>query len=195
MLTTKRVISDSLLKHGALMIVLGTGVCALGSLMAKPVHEQVGYVSAAVFLTAGLVIALLSPGLRSLSALPRLLANTYAAIASLMVCYLAVQGYRVGSFELPMVGLITALLALCWGFRYISLACTFPSYSPQAYGLCALAAADSSFGVILASRTGLGKLGIVTMAGCYVIALGIQVYLTAVLLHRGVARARAFERS
>ena len=194
MLRTTRPGSDSLLKHGVLMIALGTAVCGLGSLMAKPIHQQLGYVLAAIFLGAGLLFALLVPGHRVMRGLPRLVTAAYVAIGLLMVCYVAFSAIQGGSLEMPVVGLLAGLLALYWASRYITLACSFQAYSPQAIGLSALAAANSSFGVILATRIGLSKLGIVTLAGCYIIILGVQIYLTAVALHREVMREGTIER-
>jgi hypothetical protein len=194
MASTARLESDSLLKHGVLMIVLGTAICGLGSLMVRPIHEQLGYVGAAMLLSAELLISLLTMGLRGIGRLPRRVTTAYIAIGLLMVCYVAISAVQGGSFEMPLVGLLGGLVALYWASRYIALASSFPAYSPQAIGLCALAAANSSFGVILATRTGLGKMGVVTMAGCYLILLGVQIYLTAVVLHREGFRERAFER-
>jgi len=185
---------DSLLKHGILMIALGTAVCALGSVMAKPIREQTGYFSAALLLSAGLVAATLTPGLRGIQALPRRLAVAYVAVGLLMVCYVAGSAFRAGLLEMSLVGLLAAFLAAYWASRYITLASTFQPYSAKAIGLCALAAANSSLGIVLATQTGLSRLGIVTMAGCYVIALGVQTYLTAVLLHRELMREAAFDR-
>lgn len=190
---TTRLDSDSLLKHGVLMIALGTAVSGLGSLMAKPIHEQLGYVLAAMLLAAGLLFALRTQGLWGMRGLPRRVITAYIAIGLLMVCYMAFSAIQEGSLEMPLVGLLAGLLALCWASRYLTLASSFQTYSPQAIGLCAVAAANSAFGVILATRTGLNKLGVVTMSGCYVIVLGLQVYMTAVLLHREVMRERAVE--
>ena len=83
--------SDSLLKHGVVMIVLGTAVCALGSLMAKPIHEELGYVVAGTAIGAYLLIALLSSGLRA----SRRIATAYIAVGSVMVCYRGTFGHSI----------------------------------------------------------------------------------------------------
>ena len=186
--------SDSLLKNGVLMIVLGTAVSALATLMAKPTNEHLGYVSAAMFLSLGLLIALVTQGLRNFGALPRPVTVAYVAIGVLIACYVLFSGIQRGSLEMPLVGVIAGVLSLYWASRYITLASGFRAHSPQAIGLCALAAANSSFGVSLATETRLSKLGIVALAGYDVILLGVQVYLIALFLHRSVMRERAFER-
>jgi len=170
------------------MIALGTSVCALGSLMVRPAHEQLGYVFAAMILGAGLLTALLSPGIRGMRILSRGVTAAFIAIGLLMVCYATFSTIQGGSQEMPLVGLLACLLGLYWASRYIAFASAFSARSPQAIGLCALAAANSSLGVILATRTGVSKLGVVTMAGCYVIVLGVQVYLAAVVLYREFMR-------
>lgn len=179
--------TNCLLKHGILMIALGTGVCALGSIMARPIREHAGYLFAAILLVVGLAAALLTPGLRTVGApIPRRVTAAYIAVGLLMACYVAISAFQAGSLEMPLVGLLAAFLALFWASRFITLASTFHPYSPQAIGLCTLAAANSSLGVVLATRTGLSRMGIVTMTGCYVILLGVQVYLSAVVLYREV---------
>lgn len=192
--TTTRLDSDSLLKHGVLMIALGTATCALGSVMARPAHQQLGYVVAAMLLGAGLLFALLRLEFRGTRALPRRVTAAYIATGLLMVCYVAYSTVQGGLLDTPLVGLLAGLIGLYWSSRYMALASTFKALSPQAIGLCALAAANSSMGVILATRTGLSKLGVVTMAGCYVILLGVQVYLAAVVLYREVMRENVLER-
>ena len=162
--------------------------------MARPVREHAGYLIAALLLSAGLMAAILTPRLRAVRRLSRRVAAAYVAVGLLMVCYVAISTFQAGSLETTLVGLLAALLALYWASRFITLASTFPPRSPQAIGLCALAAANSSFGVILATRTGLSRLGIVTMAGCYVILLGVQVYLSAIVLYREVMHESVFER-
>jgi hypothetical protein len=186
--------TDSLLKHGVLMIALGTVVSALGSVMAAPIHEQLGFVLAAMLLGAGLLVALLTMGFRGMRALPRPVTAAYMAAGLLMVCYAAYSAIQGESLEIPLVGLLAGLIGLHWASSFLALASTYKGFSPQAIGLCALAAANSSLGVILATRIGISKLGAVTMAGCYVIFLGVQVYLAAVVLYREVMREGVFER-
>jgi uncharacterized membrane protein YfcA len=186
--------SESLLKHGVIMICAGTAVCALGSLMARPAHQQTGYIVVALLIAGCLLIALLSPRFRDKRALSRSMTVAYTAVSSAIVCYMAISALRSSSGEIPAVGILTCLLGLFWSARFMTLAFGFQPRTPQAAGLCALAAANSSFSFILGTRTELGKLWIVALCGCYVIVLGIQIYLTAVMLHREAMRAKVFDR-
>ena len=186
--------SDSLLEHGVLMIGVGALVCASGSMMAAPVYEQLGYILAATFLGAGLLVSFLTMGFREMRALPRPVAAAYIAIGMLMVCYGIYSAMQGGSPQIPLVGLLAGLIGLNWVSRCIALASTFKAFSSQAIGRYALAAANSSLGVILATRIGTTRLGAVMMAGCYVILVGVQVYLAAVVLYREVMRENAVER-
>ena len=186
--------SDCLLTHGGLMIALGTAVCATGSLMAMPIHAALGYLIAAALIGVCLVMSFLCFGARYKQAMPSRVIAAYITVGSSMVCYTTFSIIYWGWLETPVVGLFAGLLGLLWAGWFMSLAFTFPPASTQAIGLCALAAANSSFGFILASRTGFTRLTAVTAAGCYTILLGVEVYLTAVMLHRQVMRERALDR-
>ena len=191
--TTQRE-SDSLLKHGVIMICAGTAVCALGSLMARPAHQQTGYIVAALLIAGCLLIGLISRRFGDNRALSRPMTIAYVAVGSAMVCYVVVTTLQSGSWELPAVGILASLLGLFWSTWFMTFAFGFQPRTPQALGLCALAAANSSFSFILGTRTEPGKLWMVTLSGCYVIILGIQIYLTAVMLHREAMRESAFDR-
>src|SRR5437660_12578393 len=168
------------------MIALGTAVCATGSLMARPIRAPLGYIVAAALIGVCLLMSYVCFGVRHKRAMPWRVIAAYIAVGSLMVCYTVFSAIYWGWLEAPVVGLFAGLLALLWAGWFVALAFTFPPASPQAIGLCALAAANSSFGFILASRTGLTRLTAVTAAGCYTILLGVEIYLTAVMLHREV---------
>lgn len=183
-----------LTKHGVLMIALGTLVCALGSLMARPVREQLGYILAGIITVACLLIAYRSLGLRARTmsqGLMRIyLAGGILSIACCMVFWLV----QPGSLDIRVLGVIAALLGLFWGSCYMRLAFHYSANPIQSGAFSILAATTFSLGIILATRSGLSKLGVVTADGCYMIMLGVQVYLTAVFLHRKVARAQVLER-
>lgn len=183
--------SESLLKHGVIMICAGTAVCALGSLMARPADQQTGYILAALLIAGCLLIALLSPRFRDKRALSRPMTVAYIAVGSAMVCYIAISILQSDSRAIPAVGILTGLLGLFWSAWFMTLAFEFLPRTPQAAGLCALAAANSLFSFVLGTRTEQGNVGTVALSGCYVIVLGIQIYLTAVMLHREVVRAKA----
>lgn len=183
--------SFDLTKHGILTIVLGTLVCALGSLMARPVNEQLGYILASAVTAICLAIAFVSFGIRQARPVPQRLIRSYfaAGIAS-MVCCMAFWLIQPGSIDIRVVGVIAGLLGLFWGSCYMRLAFYFQPKSYQARTMSILAAMTSCFGIIIATHTGLSKLGAVTADGCYMIMLGVQVYLTAAFLHREAARVR-----
>ena len=176
--------SDSFLKHGILMIALGTAVCGLGSVMAKPIHQGLGYLIAATGIGTYLLIASLSARRWRKPEFSRRLAITYIAAGSAMVCYAIFIPIQSNSRDIPVVSLLAGLLGLFWGYRYLTIAFTFLPTSPQAMGLCALAAANSSCGAILGTQAELSKLTTVTVSGCYAILLGVQIYITAAMFLR-----------
>jgi hypothetical protein len=187
--------SQSLLRHGIAMICAGTVVCGLGSMMVKPAYQQAGYMITSLVIAGCLLVALRSPRFRDKRAPSRTIAITYTAASSAMVCYVAVSTLLSGTREVPVVGILAGLVGLFWAAWFMTLAFNFQPRSPQAIGLCALAAANSSFSLILGLRMETGKIGNVVVAGCYVIILGVQIYLTAVMLHRELILKGAFERS
>ena len=182
--------SKSLTKNGVLMIGLGTALCALGSLMAKPINERLGYALAEVLAALCLLIVGVSVGLRENSTLPRRPGTVYlAAGASSLVCCMLFWLIQSASIDLRLLGILAGLHGLFWGTWYMRLAFQFQSNSIKQLTLAALAATTSFLGIILATRPGLSKLGSVTAVGCYMIILGLQLYLTSAFLYREFAKA------
>ncbi len=187
--------SSSLTKHGMAVIIIGTSVCAIGSLMARPMREELGYLLAAALTSLCVVIAFLFLGFRKQWTPKRHLIPTYLAVGvSLIACCMISWLIQPGLIDIRVLGLLAGLLGLVWGSWYMKLAFHFQSNSFQACTMSVLAAAISSLGITLATRTGFSKHTAVTSVGCYIIVLGVQVYLTAAFLHREVVRERALER-
>jgi hypothetical protein len=186
--------SNSLTKHGVLMIALGTTLCALGSLMVRPVREEIGYVVAAALTAFCLLTAWLSLGIRPRMKVSRRPSPRYLAVgAASIVCSLLFWLFQSASIDLRVLGILAGLVGLLWASWYMRLAYQFQSSSIKAAMLCGLAATTSSIGIIVATRSGLSKLSSVTAVGCYLIVLGVQIYLTAAFLHREHARALVIE--
>ena len=190
MATALKSMSVSLTKNGVLLIGLGTAMCALGSFMAKPTHEQLGYVLAEVLATLCLLIVGFSAGIPENPMPPRRPGTVYlAAGASSLLCCLIFWLIQSASIDLRLLGILAGLHGLFWGTWYMRLAFQFQSNSIKQLTLAALAATTSSLGIILATRPGLSKLGSVTTVGCYMIILGLQLYLTSAFLYRDFAKA------
>lgn len=189
-----RIGSPSLTKHGVLMIGFGTALCALGTLMAKPTNEQLGYMLAGALTVLCLLITCIFLGTRENRTFPQRLGAIYLIVgASSIACSLIFWLIQAASVDLRALGILAGVLGLFWGSWYMRLAFQFQSNATKAFILCSLAATTSSFGIILATRSGLSKLTTVTLVGCYMIILGVQIYLTAAFLHREYARARVLE--
>jgi uncharacterized membrane protein HdeD (DUF308 family) len=182
--------SKSLTKNGVLMIGLGTTLCAMGSLMAKPMNEQLGYLLAEVLTALCLLLVFASVGIRENNALPQRLSAVYlAASVASIVCCLVFWLIQSASADLRLLGILAGLHGLVWGAWYLRLAFQFRSNSVKQLMLVATAATTSSLGMILATQPALSKLGSVTVVGCYMIVLGVQLYLTSAFLYREYARA------
>src|SRR3954465_5268680 len=139
------------------------------SLMVMPIHAPVGYLIAAGLIGVCLLISFFCFGTRYKRAILSRVIAAYIAVGSLMVCYTAFSVILLG---LARDSCCRTLCRIAWSavgrVVYESFFHLSPA-SPQGIGLCALAAANSSFGFILASRTGLTRLTAVTAAGCYTI--------------------------
>ena len=187
--------SGVLTKHGVLMIAFGTALCALGSLMVRPVREQIGYAVAAALTALCLLTAWLSLGIRRKGPVAHRLSPFYVlGGAASIVCSLIFWLVQSASIDLRVVGILAGLVGLLWASCYMRLAYQFQSSTIKAAILCGLAATTSSIGIIVATRSGLSKLSSVTAVGCYLIVLGAQIYLTAAFLHREHLRALILER-
>src|SRR5579863_8835795 len=139
-----------LTKHGVLMIALGTLVCALGSLMARPVREQAGYVLAAVLTATCLLIAFWSLGILQTRTMPQRLIRIYVAGGILSIaCCMIFWLVQPGSFDIRILGILAALLGLFWGSCYMRLAYYFNANFMQSGMFSILAATTSSLGIIL----------------------------------------------
>jgi hypothetical protein len=188
--------SKFLTRNGVLMIGLGTALCALGSLMAKPINERLGYLLAELLTALCLVLVCVTAGIRENHALPQRLGAIYlAAGAASIVCCLALWLVQSASVDLRLLGILAGLHGLVWGAWYLRLAFQFQANSVKQLMLVAAAATTSSLGIILATRPGLSKLASVTTVGCYMIVLGMQLYLTSAFLYREYARATADSRN
>ena len=177
------------------MIGLGTSICALGSIMAKPTYEQLGYVMAAALTILCLVIACLSVGIRENGTYPQRLTTVYlVAGASSIICCLVFCLIQSASADLRLLGIVAGLHGLFWGAWYMKLAFEFQSSSVKQLTMVALAGTTSSLGIIIAAGTGLTRFGSVTAVGCYMIVLGMQLYLTSAFLYREYARAVVLNR-
>lgn len=195
MATALKAKSVSLTKNGILMIGLGTTICALGSLMAKPANEQLGYVLAEVLAALCLLLVGVTVGIRENPMLPQRPSTVYlAAGASSIVCCLIFWRIQSASADLRLLGILAGLHGLFWGAWYLRLAFHFQSNSIRQITLAATAATTSSLGIILATRPGLGELDSVTAVGCYMILLGMQLYLTSAFLYREYAKATVLSR-
>lgn len=182
--------SHELTNHGVLMIGLGTALCALGSLMAKPMREEIGYVLAAALTALSLLTGWAAFGIRQNRTVPRNLSIVYLLGGAVsIVCSLIFWLVQSASIDLRVVSILAGLVGLFWASWYMRLAYQFQSSSIKAVALCGLAATTSSIGIIIATRPGLSKLSSVIAVGCYLIVLGVQIYLTSAFLHREHARA------
>jgi hypothetical protein len=178
---------------GGLMIGLGMALGVLGSLMSNPSREQIGYASAVILTALGLLTALFVLGISERKTLPRQSASGYpladgVSIACCLVYWLVQSAF----VDLRLLAVMAALHGLFWGAWYLRLAFQFRANSKKSLVLCTVGAATSSFGIVLGTISGFTRFSCVSAVGCFMIGLGIEIFVTAAFLHREYAREQVF---
>lgn len=178
-----------LLAQGALMLCLGMALSALGSVMANPTFDELGYAIAVVLTSLSLLItSAYLVLLASRSRLHRPIAIYLLAGALCIVCWLSFWLIQSVPFDPPLLlALLAGLHGLILGLWYLRLAFHFQVYPRKAASLCVLAATTSFLGIVLATQPQLSKLGAVTAFACYAMFIGAQILLTTGYLYRECA--------
>jgi hypothetical protein len=174
---------------GGLMIGLGMALGVLGTLMANPSREQIGYASATILTALGLLIALFVLGISESRTRSRQSASGYLLAGGVsIVCCLIYWRVQSALVDLRLLAVMAALHGLFWGAWYLRLAFQFRANFKRALVLCTVGAATSSFGIVLGTISGLTRFSCVSVVGCFMIGLGIEIFVTAAFLHREYAR-------
>jgi hypothetical protein len=189
----RKVGSNSLAGQGVLMLCLGMALSALGSVMANPLHAELGYGLAAVLTSLCLLVAVIHLGVLEVREGSRRPVAIYLlAAGSSITCWLIFWLAQSASADIRFLGILAGLHGLFWGLWYVRLAIRFQSYAAKAVVLCFLAASTSCVGIILATWPELTKLSSVTVVACYLSFIGTQILLTAAFLHRECEAEREF---
>jgi len=185
MLNTSKVGNPSLVTYGVLTICLGMALSASGTFMTNPMREELGYLLAEVFTGLCLVIASVFVGvLRARIHSTRNVAIYLLAWTFSVVCWFVCWILQSSTEDFSLLLSLAGLHGLFWGLWCVGLAMDFRSLRSRAAILCLFGGTTCSIGIILATRSGVGKLSAVTAASCYMLFLGIQTLITAGLLHR-----------
>ena len=174
-----------LMGHGVLMLCLGIALCFLGSLMADPSFDALGYTIAVVLTALCLLISGVYLGVLENRAGHRRPVGIYLLAGALSIaCWLIFWLIQSVPTDLRLLVLLAGLHGLFWGLWYVRLALHFQAYARKAVLLSVLAATTSSLGIILATQSQLSKLSAVTAVACYTMFIGIQILLTTMYLYR-----------
>jgi hypothetical protein len=196
MLNASKVGSPSLVAYGVLTICLGMALSASGTFMTNPMREELGYLLAEVFTGLCLVIASVFVGvMRARIHSTRNVAIYLLAWTFSVACWFVCWIIQPSTEDFPLLLSLAGLHGLFWGLWCVGLAMDFRSLRSRAAILCLFGGTTCSVGIILATRSGIGRLSAVTAASCYMLFLGIQTLVTAALLHRQFDRQRIFVRS
>jgi hypothetical protein len=174
-----------LMGHGVLMLCLGIALSLIGSLMADPLFDALGYTMAVVLTALCLLISGGYLGVVENRAGQRRLADIYLLAGALSIyCWLIFWLIQSAPMDLRLLVLLAGLHGLFWGLWYVRLALHFQAYARKAVVLSVLAATTSFIGIILATQSQLSKLSAVTVVACYMTFIGIQILLTTAYLYR-----------
>ena len=177
--------SPSLIAYGVLTVCLGMILSVCGTFMSNPMRDELGYLLAEVFTGFCLLIASVFLGvMRAQTESTRNVATYLLAWTASTVCWFVCWLFQPSTEDFPLLLSLTGLHGLFWGLWCVGLALDFRSLKARALVLCAFGGTTCSLGIILATRSGISRLGAVTAAACYMLFLGTQTLLTAVLLHR-----------
>jgi hypothetical protein len=155
--------------------------------MTDPMREELGYLLAEVFTGLCLVVASVFVGvMRSRINSARNVAVYLLAWTFSVVCWFICWVFQPSTDDFSLLLSLTGLHGLFWGLWCVGLALNSRSLRGRAAILTFLGGTACALGIILATRSGMGRLAAVTAAACYMLFLGTQTLLTAALLHRHV---------
>jgi hypothetical protein len=195
MIDSSKVTSPSLVAYGVLTICLGMALSASGTFMNDPIREELGYLLAEVFTGLCLVIASVFVGvMRTRIQSPRNVAIYLLAWTASVACWFVCWILQPSTEDFSLLLSLTGLHGLFWGLWCVGLAMDFSSLRSRAAILCLFGGTTCSLGIIIATRTGIGRLSAVTAASCFMLFLGIQTLATAALLHRQFEQKRVLVR-
>lgn len=185
MTNSQTVGSPSLVAYGVLTICLGMALSASGTFMTDPIREELGYLLAEVFTAMCLLIASVFVGfMRSRLRSNRNVAIYLLAWISSIACWFVCWLLQPTTEDFSLLLSLTGLHGLFWGLWCVGMALDFRNLRARAAILCFFGGTTCSAGIMLATRTGIGRLSAVTASACFMLFLGIQTLVTAALLHR-----------
>jgi hypothetical protein len=185
--------SPSLIAYGVLAICLGMILSVCGTIMSTPMWEELGYLLAEVFtgfclLVGSVYLAVMRSRTESTRNVSVYLLAWTISIVLWFVCWLL----QPATEDFPLLLSLVGLHGLFWGLWCVGLALDFRALKARVLLLCMFGGTTCSLGIILATRSGIGRLSAVTAAACYMLFLGTQTLLTAILLHREFEKKKVF---
>lgn len=161
--------------------------------MSTPMWEELGYLLAEVFtgfclLVASVYLAVMRSRTESTRNLSVYLLAWTISIVLWFGCWLL----QPTTEDFPLLLSLVGLHGLFWGLWCVGLALDFRALKARVLVLCTFGGTTCSLGIILATRSGIGRLSAVTAAACYMLFLGTQTLFTAMLLHREFEKKKVF---
>jgi hypothetical protein len=167
-----------------------------GTLMTHPIGEELGYLLAEVFTGFCLIVASIFLGvMRARNESARNVAIYLLAWTASIALWFVSWLFQPSTEDFPLLLSFAGLHGLFWSLWCVSLALNFRLLKLRALILCLFGGTTCSVGIILATRSGIGRLSAVTAAACYMLFLGTQTLFTAILLHREFEKQKVVARA
>lgn len=185
--------SPSLIAYGVLAVCLGMILSVCGTFMTHPMGEELGYLLAEVFTGFCLLVASVFLGvMRARTDSTRTIAVYLLAWTASIVLWFVCWLLQPSTEDFPLLLSLVGLHGLFWGLWCVGLALNFRMLKARALILCTFGGTTCALGIILASRSGIGRLSAVTAAACYMLFVGTQTLFTAILMHREFEKKKVF---
>jgi hypothetical protein len=173
----------SLIAYGVLSVVLGMALFAIGSVMTDPTYEQVGYLVSEVFtLLCLLISAVFTFMMRSNKTCPRGFTVYGLALAVSVLCWLGLWIRQPFNDSDRILLSLVALHGLLWGARCVTMSAQSELSSGRSIALVLAGATACAAGIMLATQSGTTRLAAVTAAACYMLCLGLQLFVVFFLI-------------
>lgn len=186
----RKIRNPSLIAYGTLTVLLSMALFVIGSIMTNPLYEELGYLMSEVFT---LLCLLLASGYTFLTMSDRgspHQSQTFGlALFASVLCWLVLWIQQPLSDSDRVLLSLVALHGLFWGARCVAISQQSGALSPRSITCLLIGAAACSAGIILATQSAITKLVAVTTAGCYMLCLGLQLFVVSLLLNRQTVQA------
>jgi hypothetical protein len=175
--------NPSLVAYGALSVLLSMALFVIGTIVTNPVYEEPGYLVAEVLTFLCLLLSGVFTFLMRSERTSRSRSHAYGlALTVSILCWFVIWiQHPVSNADRVLMNLV-ALHGLFWASRCVVLARQSDALTAKSLLITVIGATACSTGIFLATRSGMTKLEAITAAACYMLCLGLQLFLVSLLI-------------